>query len=260
MTDAEPGAAAGATAPDTAVARYLTNARALLDDIATRQAANIEQAAEWVADTIARDGLVYVAGSGHSHLLAEEVFYRAGGLAAIVPLLEQPLMLHDGAIKSTAYERLEGLAEIIVSDAGLTEADLLIVASNSGRNAYPVELVLAARRRGCRTIGLTSLATAGRVEPRHSSGKLLSDLSDLVLDNCVPYGDASVEIAGHPAHVGPLSTIAGAAILNATMARAVEVLVGRGLAPDTFVSANVQESDRAAAPDLARWRRRIRRL
>lgn len=230
----------------------------LLAELWEGEREGIERAAEWIAQTLVKDGLLFAAGSGHSHMLAEELFYRAGGLAAVVPLLETPLMLHDGAVKSTRLERVEGYAEVVIDDAAPTADDLLVIASNSGRNAYPVGLALAARKRGCRTIAVTSLDTARQVESRHSSGKLLAEVADLVLDNHVPYGDAALDIAGVPGRVAPLSTLAGVTLLNASIARAVQLAVGRGHVPDVFTSANSEGADQA--PDLERWRRRVRRL
>ncbi|HZJ10833.1 MAG TPA: SIS domain-containing protein [Trueperaceae bacterium] len=248
--------------------RYLDAAKALLTDLWESQSQGIERAAAWIAETLQRDSLIFVAGSGHSHMLAEELFYRAGGLAAVVPLLESSLMLHDGAVKSSGVERLEGYAAVVIEDAGVGADDLLIIASNSGRNAYPVELALEARARGCRTIAVTSLATAERVESRHSSGGKLARVADLVLDNRVAYGDATIDVIGLPSRVGPLSTIAGVALLNAAVVRAIELCVEQGYLPDVFESANLQEAggaagrpdEVAAGLDLFRWRRRVRRL
>lgn len=256
----------GGDGPVSAGERYIDAAQALLVDLWQSQAQGIERAAEWIAQTLQRDALIFVAGSGHSHMLAEEMFYRAGGLVAIVPLLESSLMLHDGAVKGSSLERLEGYAAAVLDDTGIAGEDLLIIASNSGRNAYPVELALEARARGCRTVAVTSLATAERVESRHSSGQTLASVADLVLDNRVPYGDAVVDVAGLPTRVGPLSTIAGVALVNAAMVRAIELCVEQGFLPEVFESANLQEGDGAAGTggragiDLMRWRRRVRRL
>ena len=218
----------------------------------------IETAATWLSDTLQRDGLLFVTGTGHSHMIAEEVFYRAGGLAAVYPLLEPSLMLHEGAIKSSSVERLHGLATIALEDTGISSSDLLVVASNSGRNAFPIEAAVTAKERGCRTIALTSLAHSRAVTSRHGSGKRLFEITDLTIDNCVPYGDASVDIPGLSNMVGPLSTLASVFIINTIVVRAVELAVLAGITPDLFVSANVEnQEDRV---DLAHWRERVRSL
>ena len=250
-----------ATLAGNAARRYFGAAEALLAELWQTQQDGIERAARLVAETLQRDGLVYVSGSGHSHMLAEELFYRAGGLAAVSPLLESSLMLHEGAMKSSGVERLEGYAALVLDDADLGANDLLIVASNSGRNAYPIELALEARKRGCATIAVTSLATSSSVESRHSSGEKLASVADLVLDNRVPYGDAALDLQGLPSRVGPLSTIAGVALLNAIVVRAIEICVEVGTVPEVFQSANLQESGaNHTAPDLNRWRASVRRL
>lgn len=239
---------------------YLDAAIEALTRLKRTQAEAIELAGTWLADTLQRDGLLYVTGSGHSHMLAEEVFYRAGGLAAVQPLLEPSLMLHDGALKSTRYERLEGLAEALLEETTMGPADLLVVASNSGRNAYPIEVALGAKARGCRVVAITSRAHSQRVASRHVSGKRLLEVADLVIDNGAPYGDASLDVPGMPGRVGPLSSIAGIAAMNAMVARAVELRAASGAPPAVFVSANVEAEDAGGPLDLARWRLRIRGL
>ncbi len=218
----------------------------------------LETAARWLSETLQRDGLLYVAGTGHSHMLAEEVFYRAGGLAAVYPILEPALMLHEGALRSSALERLEGLATLLLSDTDLGERDLLVIASNSGRNAFPVELALEAKRRGCKTVALTSFGHSQAVTSRHSSGKRLFEVTDLVLDNGAPYGDALLELPGVAGRVGPVSSLTGIYLMNALTVRATELCAEAGFIPDIFESANAAETSQPL--DLKRWQGRIKRL
>lgn len=203
--------------------------------------------------------LVHVAGSGHSHLLALEVFYRAGGIAAAQALLDEDLMLHRGAERSTRLEREPGRARAVLQAAGLAPGDVIIVASNSGRNAYPVELALGAREMGALVVGLTSLRHSRGVSSRHSSGKRLFELADIVLDNGGVPGDAGLSVPGHPAPMGPTSTIIGVWILNALMAEAVALLAAEGMIVDVWQSANAATGDNSASL-VARWRERVRGL
>lgn len=228
---------------------YFEAVRHALATVHRTQREALEQAANWLAETLARDGLLYVTGSGHSHMLAEEVFYRAGGLMAVQPLLEPSLMLHAGALKSTRFERLEGVAEALLADTDLGPSDLLVVASNSGRNAYPIEIALGAKARGCRVVAITSRAHSQRVTSRHPSGARLFELADLVIDNGAPYGDASLDVDGTEHRVGPLSSLTGILIMNAVVARAVELRAAAGRPPQVFVSANVERD--ASQPDAA---------
>lgn len=240
-----------------AIDTYTQNVERTLQNLQSQRVV-LEQAALWLSETLRAGGLLYVAGAGHSHMLAEEVFYRAGGLAAVYPLLEPLLMLHEGAVKSSSAERLEGFAKLLLDDTDLGPKDLLVVASNSGRNAFPIELVFEAKARGCKTVALTSLEHSRSVTSRHGSGKRLFEAADLVLDSGVPYGDATLELPGLATKVGPVSSLAGIYLMNALVVRAVELCLEAGFIPDVFVSANVQGGEQPL--DLKRWQARVKRL
>jgi uncharacterized phosphosugar-binding protein len=232
----------------------------VLDRLVVEQRGALEIAQAWVADTLRADGLVFVTGSGHSHLIAAEVFYRAGGIAPLQAIFDPPLMLHEGAQRSTQLERTEGYAARVLSAYPLGPKDILFIVSNSGRNAFPVEAALHARSQGTRTVAITSMDHAGKVASRHSSGRSLHDVADLVIDNEVAQGDASLEIAGTDLRMGPVSTIAGAFIMNVVMAGAVEQLAAQGIAVDVYRSANLDNADTGAGAIVERWRGRIKGL
>jgi uncharacterized phosphosugar-binding protein len=232
----------------------------VLDKLVVEQRGALETAQAWVAETLRSDGLVYVTGSGHSHLIAAEVFYRAGGIAPLQAIFDPPLMLHEGAQRSTQLERTEGYAARVLSGYPLGPKDILFIVSNSGRNAFPVEAALHAKSRGTRTVAITSMDHAGKVASRHSSGRSLHDVANLVIDNEVAQGDASLEIAGTDLRMGPVSTIAGAFIMNVVMAGAVEQLATQGVAVDVYRSANLDNADTGAGAIVERWRGRIKGL
>jgi uncharacterized phosphosugar-binding protein len=210
-----------------------------------------------IVAALAADRIIYAAGSGHSHLLAEEVFYRAGGIAAAQAILDPDLMLHTGAVRSTELEREEGRAEQVLARYPVTAGDVVIIASNSGRNAFGIELALAAKARGATTVALTSLKHAQATSSRHRSGKRLFEITDHVLDNCGEYGDAGLPVGRGDLRMGPTSTIAGVFILNAIIAEAVEVLAGRGVMVDVYQSANVQGGEHSSEGIIRRWKPRI---
>lgn len=240
-----------------AIVAYHQAIRRLLDEAIEREKERLESVAELVADTIEGGGLVYVTGSGHAHLLAEEPFYRAGGLAAIHPILVPALMLHESATRSSRLERLADLAREMLADVHMGAGDVLIVASNSGRNAFPVEAALYARERHTPVVALTSVPHGSQTASRHPSGQRLLDVADIVLDTGVPYGDATVALGDGRPSVAPASTVIGAFLLDAALARATQLLFDRGAEPDVFVSANSAEGEPMAAERLAYWRRRI---
>ncbi len=235
--------------------RYLRAATEALERAGDERADAVRTAGSWIADAVGAGGLLAVTGSGHSHMLAEEVFYRAGGLVAVLPILDPALMLHDAAVSGSRVERLSGLAEIRIDAAGIGPDDLLVVASNSGRNAYPIEAALAAQARGTRVVALTSVAHARSVPARHPGGRRLFEIADLVLDTDVPPGDACLSVRGVPVPVGPLSTVVASALLQAAVASAIERLAERGTPPPVLRSANVDDDD--DAPDLTEWAKRV---
>jgi len=120
--------------------QYIANIQTLINQVLETQMDKIDEAGSIVANTVMNNGFIYTFGTGHSHMMAEELFYRAGGLARVYPILEEALMLHNGAIKSTEMERLGGYAELILERYECTNRDCLIIASNSGRNAVNIEM------------------------------------------------------------------------------------------------------------------------
>src|SRR5262249_48646778 len=151
-----------------------------LSQVCKRQRAAIEQAAAWLGEALASDHWLYAFGTGHSHLLAEEIFYRAGGLVRAVPILDSQLMLHEKAIDATYVERREGYAAGLLKLYPVEAGDILIVASNSGRNAVPTEMALAGRQRGMKVVVIVNLQHCRAWPSRHSSGQSLADVGDLV--------------------------------------------------------------------------------
>jgi len=244
---------------DTPRQRYRNQVVGIIDRVLTEQVASLDAARDAVAAALAADRLIYVAGSGHSHLIAEEVFYRAGGIAAAQAILDPDLMLHLGAERSTLLEREEGRAERVLADYPVGSGDVVFIASNSGRNAYPIEMALACKARGATTIALTSMRHAAAITSRHGSGKLLYQVTDLVLDNGGEYGDAAL-VVGHERRMGPTSTIAGVFILNTVVAEAVDKLAAGGVEVDVYQSANMQGAEAAAEEMIRRWQSRIRGL
>lgn len=222
---------------------YLGRVQSILDDIGKTQLEAISRAADVAAAAIAGGGRLHLFGTGHSHVIAEEAFYRAGGLAAVNAILEPALMLHEGPFKSTAMERLEGYAEIILDHSAVKAGDVLMIISNSGRNAVPVEMALTAKARGIPVIVLTSLAHSRSVPSRHSSGKHLFEVGDVVIDNCGVPGDAVLRADGSAARICPTSTVTGAAIINMLEAEVVARLCAMGIEPPVFLSANIDGGD-----------------
>lgn len=239
---------------------YLDAVATLLRQVRQDALGNIRTAAARIAQAIQEDRLIYVFGTGHSHLLAEEVFYRAGGLLAVSPILESGLMLHENARKSTLLERLEGYAAILLESYAVGRDDVLIVASNSGLNALPVEMALEGKQRGAYVIAITSLNHSRAVPARHRSGRKLFEVADLVLDNFGPPGDATVPVSGTSQRAGPTSTVIGATILNAIMAETAASLAVSRVEPPIMESLNLPGSENKNKRWLEHYRGRVRFL
>jgi len=219
---------------------------------AAAQREAIDRAAEILAGTIATGGAIHTFGTGHSHLLAEEPFYRAGGLVPVNPVQDRRITLSEHAIGSTQAERQAGLAVEILETHDVRAGDAAIVISNSGRNAAPVEAAVWFRERGIPVIALTSRAHSMAVEPRNSLGKRLCEVADVVLDNAGVPGDAAVAVTGVTNPMGPTSTAVGSALLHAVCIRAAELLAERGTPPAVFASANADGQDTTAAESALR--------
>ena len=216
----------------------------LLQEVRETQREAIERAAQVIADAIEADHLVYAFGATHAGILAQELFYRAGGLVPVNPIL--PPGLTTDVRPSTLTSRLErmpGFAAQILAELPIEAGDVLIVHSVSGRNAVAVEMAQGARERGAFVIALTSLDYSQSVQPRQPGMPRLFEVADLVLDNRAPIGDAAVVLPGLPQKVGPTSTITGAAILNAIVVRVAELLLQRTGDPPVFMSANLDGGD-----------------
>lgn len=218
-----------------AIEVYMKPLQERLERLISAQRPAIDTAAERFAETVMADGWLYVFGTGHSHMMAEELFFRAGGSPCVRPILIEDLMLHRSASQSTACERESGRNEAILERYPVGDGDILLVASNSGRNAVPIELALAAKERGAYTMALTSLAHARQFESRHPSGKRLDQL---VLDHGAPSGDAAVELEDLGGRVGAMSTALGAAVLQMVHVGAMHRLVEAGKKPEFFMSSN----------------------
>ena len=204
----------------------------------------LTQAAAEIAQAVEAKHNVFVFGCSHAGILAEEVFYRTGGLAVINPIFFPGMMLNTRPITMTsALERLPGLGRIIFEKNRVQRGDVLILHSVSGRNAVPVDMALLARERGVRTICITNLAYSGAVTARHPSGKRLFEVCDIVIDNKGDVGDAAVAIDGLPERIGPTSTAVGTALINALVIDAVNQMIADGTVPPVLMSANLDGGD-----------------
>ena len=200
-------------------------------------------AAEACASAVKSGRLVHVFGTGHSQMFAMEVFYRAGGLVPVNALLIPHYALFPKSKLSTLQERVEGFSNAYLDLCNTSSEDVMIIVSISGRNPSAVDMALEAKKIGMKVIALTSRAFSEGVTSRHSSGKLLLDVSDIVIDIKCEKGDASLSMEGLPEKFCGTSTVLGMVAMEAMMARTIELLVESGVNPPIYVSSNLDEGD-----------------
>ncbi len=238
--------------------KYLDNFAALLSTIRSTQLDGMERAAQLMSETVKNGNNLFAFGCSHAGLLALELYYRTGGMALINPIKAPGLNLDvDPATFTSQIERLNDYGRLICDFNPIGAGDTVIIHSVSGRNTVTIDFALRCAEKGARVIALTSLEAGKHNPSRHPSGKLLKDCADIVLDNCGCVGDGSVALQGLPEKVGPTSTAAGAAILNAVVVRCVELLLQEGLLPPVFMSANVEGGDAHNAKMLEQYKEHI---
>lgn len=213
---------------------YLKTVHDLLDRVAVENTDSLKEASERIAASLAEGGVLHVFGSGHSGIVSQELVHRAGGLVPVSAILDPSF---GSAEKTAGYGDIlfRRYQERFPAQPG----EVLIVVSNSGRNPSPVEIASRARETGLFVIGITSLTISTATTPLVEGAKRLFEVVDLVLDNGVPVGDAAVEIPEHPeARTGPVSTFAGAILMNLLALDVIEALQARGVALPILRSAN----------------------
>lgn len=243
-----------------ATSRYVSEIARLVAIVHESEGEAITRAARLVARAITRGGFVRPFGTGHSHLIAEEGFFRAGGLVPVQPILEPFLMLHEGPQTSTRYERTPGLAKLVFEKHLLGPNDVLIVISNSGVNAVPVEMAKLAKDAGIPVIAVTSREYSEHTPARNPLGARLIDLADVVLDNHLPPGDALVALEETGLKMGPGSTVIGALLLHCVFIEASAIIAESGASPPVMLSANMPDAASHNEKVFAPYRQHFTRL
>jgi len=237
---------------------YLDGVHALLNRLWETQQDAINKAIEAMAESVASGGVVHIFGCGHTQVLGLEVWYRAGQPAFMSPLFNENLWPYNGPLLGSAMEKLEGFGELIFEAHDARSGEVILVLSNSGRNAAPVEVALKAKERGLTVVAITSMDYSTKVSSKHSSGKRLFEIADITIDNCGPMGDALLSVPGVGPKVGPVTTILNAALLDAMLVELNARLAARGVEPPVFTSANLDADLSKNVEYVRRYAARVR--
>jgi len=223
---------------------------------------SIDDAVALIADALVAGGVVQAFGTGHSEAFAMEIAGRAGGLIATNRIALRTLVLRGGRDRSllggAEFERDPNVGENLVSLFDVQPNDVFIIASNSGVNGSILGVALAAKARGHKVIAVTSMDHTMKVTPKHPSGKRLSEVADIVIDNLAPFGDSTLSLEGGIG-VGAVSSITAAFIAQRITIGVAETIRRRGKTPPVYISANIPGGDEhnRALEDL--YGERIRR-
>ncbi len=246
-------------------ATYLGLTRTLVDTV-EQQLPQIEQAADWFAQTILAGRMVHVFGSGHSRIMVEEMWPRYGSFPGFNPIVELSLSFHNlvvganGQRQAMFLENVSGFAARILRNFDLADTDTALVISSGGCNIVPVEMAEEFQKRGVRVVSIVSLAHLQASASKRADGRKLTDFSDLVLDTGAPVGDAMVRIEGLDTPVAPGSTVGGCLLINAIKAEVALRLTQAGQPPKVLTAANVVGAERASEIFEAAYDEHGRRL
>ena len=219
---------------------YLSKINSLLDKIFKEEKNKILSSAKLIRDSYKKGGQLYIFGTGHSRLLGEEAFHRAGGFAAACPIRDDNLTFKKGATKATSLERTPNIAKKALSKYKITNKDILMIVSNSGVNHAPVEAAMIAKQKKIKSIALTSVKYSKKA-PLSELNKRLYEIVDVYIDNKIPPGDSIINI--NKFSVGPVSTITGSFILNSILIEVADMLKLEKIFP-FYISSNMPNADR----------------
>lgn len=245
--------------------RFLEKFNELAERFESDQQNNLYQTAGWMADAIAEDRLIYLfGGGGHTCLVMQELFWRAGGLANLCPMIDFAIHPVTPAYMYLGHERMHGVGNALVDYYGIASGDLLLCFHSYGFNPPTIDCALRAKEKGARVVGISS-SDWGRKTPkdfpiRHKSGKHLFDVADICLENYVPFGDTVIQVEGFSQPISGISSTIDFYIAHRLEIECVKECVARGIEPPVWCSANIAGGDERNAALRARYNPRVKFL
>ncbi len=233
---------------------YFQEIQKLIEIVQEKEYPEIQKAAQLIVQRLQRGGIVQLFGCGHSHLLAQDGYYRAGGLVPVRPIIIEPLTLHAGALTSSDNEKDPTIIERHKDQFDFHENDVCIIISTSGRNQAPIDAAFLAKESGILVMSLQSLAYCEQ-STRHQSGRRLEEVVDIVINSHIPVGDGLLR--HNEIKYGPASTVIGSVILNTLFSEVIECLAGSEKVLPVFESNNVESDLSHNEAMVAYYRHRI---
>lgn len=238
--------------------KYYLRISEIMGEVFDKEHSTMEKAAQILAEANEKRRSIFGFGCNHAGLITLELFYRSGGMVTINPIRAPGMMLEISPPTMTSeMERMLGYGKIILDNEPAKADDVLIIHSVSGRNAVAIDMAQAAKDKGMCVVVVTNMNTATSVSSRHPSGKMLHDFADVLIDNHGDRGDAAIQLEGFSQKIASSSTVVGAAILNAVMVRACEILWEKGINPPVFMSGNIDGGDAYNKAVIAEHRENI---
>ncbi|UOQ91732.1 SIS domain-containing protein [Halobacillus shinanisalinarum] len=237
---------------------YLSKVAEQLKSLQASTSGQLTSIGGLIAEQLRQGGIIHLFGCGHSSLLAQEPFYRAGGLVPVRPITIEPLMLHQGAVQSSIKEKTVDFVNDYLLEEDIREGDVLIVISTSGRNPAPIDVALFGQKKGAYVIGLMSKKYASSQPSRHPSGKRLEQVVDVVIDTQVSVGDSMIEKEGIAQAFAPASSVIGTALIQALFAKTIVCFKELGEAPPIFLSGNIDGVEQHNQSLVEKYKDRIK--
>jgi len=240
------------------IGKYYEKIQDMQKNVIDQQRCNIEEIGKLFAQTIKSGNTLYAFGASHAGILAEELFYRTGGLALINPLFSPTLMLNTRPVTVTSQmERLDGFGNVILDGSKAKSGDTILIHSVSGRNTVSIDMAIAAKEKGMRVIVITNMEYTKKVTSRHPSGKNLYEYADIVIDNHGEFEDSCIQLVGMNQKIAPTSSVIGCMIVNMIVISTVDNLLKLGIEPPVFRSANVDGGDKANEAIFEKYKEHI---
>ena len=236
-----------------------------LEQINATQSENIQKAAALMCTAIEEDRLINVyGGGGHTTLPVGEMFFRAGGLSCINPVMETGLSVFNQALKYLELERTVNFGAAIIKYYDLQEGDVLIIFHNIGINPATIDAAMEAKKTGAKIIAVSSSYWQNEMPAdhfiRHPNKTNLNDYAEVCIEDFNPVGDAVVNVPGFDTPIAPISNIADFYIAHLLEIECVKQCLEKGITPPVWNSANAPGGDEKNAAYLEKYRPRVKML